>query len=106
MYDSPEELLGKIRLGEDTPLELKAVDFRGQRVHEPARDDLADEIAAIEMFVRSAAIGCINVPPGAGKMEIPDKGLGCIKGLGRDVQNGNPGSRNPPACRGSARFDR
>ena len=71
MYDSPEELLGKIRLGEDTPLELKAVDFRGQRVHEPARDDLADEIAAIEVFVRSAAIGCINVPSGAGKMEIP-----------------------------------
>src|SRR3972149_2068630 len=47
MYDSPEELLGKIRLGEDTSLELKAVDFRGQRVNEPARDDLADEIAAI-----------------------------------------------------------
>ena len=47
MYDSPEELLGKIRLGEDTSLELKAVDFRGQRVAEPARDDLADEIAAI-----------------------------------------------------------
>ena len=47
MYDSPEALLGKIRLGEDTSLELKAVDFRGQRVAEPARDDLADEIAAI-----------------------------------------------------------
>jgi len=47
MYDSPEELLRKIRLGEDTSLELKTVVFRGQRVHEPARDDLADEIAAI-----------------------------------------------------------
>jgi predicted HTH transcriptional regulator len=47
MYDSPEELLRKIRLGEDTSLELKAVVFRGQKVHEPAREDLADEIAAI-----------------------------------------------------------
>ncbi|GAB4254522.1 MAG: ATP-binding protein [Thermoleophilia bacterium] len=47
MYDSPEELLRKIRLGEDTSLELKAVVFRGQKVREPARDDLADELAAI-----------------------------------------------------------
>ncbi|MGH7823098.1 MAG: ATP-binding protein, partial [Candidatus Binatia bacterium] len=35
------------RLGEDTSLELKAVSFRGQKVLEPARDELADEIAAI-----------------------------------------------------------
>jgi ATP-dependent DNA helicase RecG len=47
MYDSPEEMIGKIRLGEDTSLELKAVFFRGDRVKEPSRPDLADEIAAI-----------------------------------------------------------
>ena len=47
MYDSLEELLGKIRLGEDTALELKSVSFRGDRVSEPRRDDLADEIAAM-----------------------------------------------------------
>lgn len=47
MFDSPEELLRKIRLGEDTSLELKAVRFRGDRVSEPRRDDLADELAAI-----------------------------------------------------------
>ncbi len=47
MFDSPEELLRKIRLGEDTSLELKAVAFRGNRVAEPARDDLAEEIVAI-----------------------------------------------------------
>lgn len=47
MYDSPEELLDKIRLGEDTSLELKTVRFRGDRVSEPRREDLADEIAAI-----------------------------------------------------------
>ncbi len=47
MYDSPEELLAKIRLGEDTSLELKTVGFRGQKVSEPRRNDLADEIAAI-----------------------------------------------------------
>ena len=47
MFDSPEELLSKIRLGEDTSLELKAVQVRGDRVAAPGRDDLADEIAAI-----------------------------------------------------------
>jgi predicted HTH transcriptional regulator len=47
MFDSPGELLRKIRLGEDTSLELKRVAFRGDRLSEPRRDDLADEIAAI-----------------------------------------------------------
>lgn len=47
MFDSPEELLQKIRLGEDTSLELKTVRFRGNQVAEPRRDDLADELAAI-----------------------------------------------------------
>ena len=47
MFDTPEELLGKVGLGEDTSLELKAVRFKGHRVAEPKRDDLADELAAI-----------------------------------------------------------
>ncbi|MBI1747102.1 MAG: putative DNA binding domain-containing protein [Acidobacteria bacterium] len=47
MFDSTEELLRKIRLGEDTSLELKAVRFRGERVFDPARKDLADELAGI-----------------------------------------------------------
>jgi len=47
MFDSTEELLRKIRLGEDTPLELKAVRFRGNKIDGPSRDDLSDEIAAI-----------------------------------------------------------
>ena len=47
MFDTPEELLEKVGLGEDTSLELKAIRFKGYRVAEPKRDDLADEIAAI-----------------------------------------------------------
>lgn len=47
MFDTQEELLQKIRLGEDTSLELKTVRFRGDHVAEPRRDDLADELAAI-----------------------------------------------------------
>ena len=47
MFDSPEELLRKIHLGEDTSLELKSVRFKEGRVSEPKRDDLANEISAI-----------------------------------------------------------
>jgi len=47
MFDSPEELLRKIRLGEDTSLELKTIHFRGGRVSDPRRNDLADELAAM-----------------------------------------------------------
>ncbi len=47
MFDSPDELLRKIRLGEDTSLELKAVGWRGDRVAQPKRDELANEIAAM-----------------------------------------------------------
>jgi len=46
MYDSPIELIEKIRLGEDSTLEYKAVTFRGQKIDGPRRDDLADELAA------------------------------------------------------------
>lgn len=47
MFNSHEELLQKIRLGEDTSLELKAVRFSGHRISGPRRDELADELAAI-----------------------------------------------------------
>jgi predicted HTH transcriptional regulator len=46
MFDSNEELLAKIRLGEDSLLELKSVRWKGERIVAPARDDLADELAA------------------------------------------------------------
>ena len=47
VFDSPEELLRGIRLGEDTALELKGVSFRGARVSGPDRGALADELSAI-----------------------------------------------------------
>jgi ATP-dependent DNA helicase RecG len=46
MFDTKEDLLGQIRLGEDSRLELKAVTFRGARVAGPHPNGLADEIAA------------------------------------------------------------
>jgi len=46
MFDSQEELLDKILLGEDSTLELKNVVFRGNKIDGPKREDLADELAA------------------------------------------------------------
>lgn len=46
MFDSAKELLDKIRLGEDSFLELKEVRFAGNRVSAPHRDSVADELAA------------------------------------------------------------
>ncbi|MEW6221197.1 MAG: ATP-binding protein [Thermodesulfobacteriota bacterium] len=51
MFDTREELLAQIRLGEDSRLELKAVTFRGDRVAGPHPAGLADEMAA---FANSA----------------------------------------------------
>ncbi|MCK6503174.1 putative DNA binding domain-containing protein [Myxococcota bacterium] len=47
MFDSAPELLDKIRLGEDNALELKAVTLAGKKVTGPARESLADELAAM-----------------------------------------------------------
>jgi len=47
MLDTPQELLDRIRLGEDSRLELKEVRFSGDRVSAPSRGDLADELAAL-----------------------------------------------------------
>ena len=46
MFDSRKELLDKIRLREDTCLEVKEVRFSGRRISEPHRDSFADSIAA------------------------------------------------------------
>lgn len=46
MFATRSELLEKIRLGEDTFLELKEVKFAGGKVRGPSQDGLADELAA------------------------------------------------------------
>ena len=46
MLESPDQLLEKIRLGEDSFLECKEVVFAGGRIKAPGRDDLADELTA------------------------------------------------------------
>jgi len=47
MFDSSEELLRKIQLGEDSLPECKEVTFRGTRIQGPGRGGLSDELAAM-----------------------------------------------------------
>ena len=47
MYDQLSDLLKQIALGEDSVLELKAVEFSGNRVSAPHRGGMADELAAM-----------------------------------------------------------
>lgn len=56
MFDSPKDLIDKIRLGEDSLLELKEVRFGNGRVTAPHRDALADELAA---FANSRGGVCV-----------------------------------------------
>lgn len=46
MFGTRAELLEKVRLGEDSFLELKEVRFSGGKVRGPTQNDLADELAA------------------------------------------------------------
>lgn len=56
MFDTPGELLDKIRLGEDSTLELKTVRFSGGRMTGPEARDLADELAAFGNFVAGVVV--------------------------------------------------
>jgi len=56
VFDTPKELIDKIRLGEDSLLELKEVRFGNGRVTAPHRDALADELAA---FANSRGGVCV-----------------------------------------------
>ena len=46
MFDSKKEIQAKIRLGEDAYLGYKEVRFAGNRVQDPHRDSLANELAS------------------------------------------------------------
>lgn len=60
---SRSELLEKIRLGEDTFLELKEVKFAGGKVRGPAQDALADELAAFANASGGSSCSASTTPP-------------------------------------------
>jgi len=47
MFETTDELLKHIRLGEDSSLELKNLEYKGNHVSNPHRNSMADELAAM-----------------------------------------------------------
>lgn len=80
------EILRHIRLGEDGRVEFKEVRFKGSRVDEPKRDDLADELAA---FANSEG-GCLILGVHDRTREvigIPPEKLDVVETLVREICN-------------------
>lgn len=84
MFNSQRELLDKIRLGEDSFLELKEVRFSGARVNGPHRDSLADELAA---FANSGGGVCVlGVEDGTREIQgIPVDRLDSVEEFVREI---------------------
>lgn len=86
MFDTPSELLDKIRLGEDSTLELKAVRFSGDRITGPEARELADELAAFGNFVSGVIV--LGVDDKTRSVEgIPEERLDLVETTIRDVVN-------------------
>jgi predicted HTH transcriptional regulator len=87
MFDSPQQLLDRIRLGEDGALELKEVRFAGERVVAPSRDALADELAAFANS-RRGGVCVLGVEDGTREIVgIPVERLDTVESLVREVCN-------------------
>ena len=79
MIYSPEELLRRIRLGEDNSFELQSVAFKGEAVIRPLPQKLADELASMAntndcvviLGVDDKTREIIGIPEG--RMEIVDR---------------------------------
>jgi ATP-dependent DNA helicase RecG len=93
MFDTKDELLERIRLGEDSVFEMKAVHFRGNKIAGPGRDELADEIAA---FANShAGVLLLGVEDNTRRIAgIPLDRLDAVESLVREVLHD---SIEPPA---------
>lgn len=86
MYENTTDLLKQIALGEDSVLELKAVEFSGNKVIGPHKNGMADELAAMA----NTASGIIVLGVDDKSREIrgipPDK-LDIVEGWLRSICN-------------------
>ena len=86
IYENLSDLLKQIALGEDSVLELKTIEFRGNKVTGPHRDGMADDLAA--MANTATGIIVLGVDDKTGKIHgiLPDK-LDMVEGWLRSICN-------------------
>jgi predicted HTH transcriptional regulator len=83
MFDTLADLIEKIRLGEDSYLELKEVRLAGSKVTAPHRDSLADELAA---FANSRGGVCVlGVDDARTVLGIPVEDLDAVEDFVREL---------------------
>lgn len=86
MYENISDLLKQIALGEDSVLELKAVEFSGNKVTGPHKDGMADELAA--MSNTASGIIVIGVDDKTREIRgIPPEKLDIVEGWLRAICN-------------------
>ncbi|MBT3227027.1 MAG: transcriptional regulator [Deltaproteobacteria bacterium] len=56
MFDTTDELLRQIQLGEDSSLELKNLEYKNNQVSGPHRNSMADELAAMANTANSVVV--------------------------------------------------
>ena len=87
-----EDLARRIRLGEDSSLELKRVVLAGGRVTGPRRDDFADELAALA----NARGGLVVLGVDDATREVHGIPLGSLDAVERWIREVCNGSIKPP----------
>ncbi len=86
MYENISDLLKQIVLGEDSVLELKTVEFSGNRVVGPHKDGMADELAA--MANTASGIIVLGVDDKTKEIRgIPSEKLDIVEGWLRSICN-------------------
>lgn len=87
MFDSTVDLLEKIRLGEDSLLELKAIYFKGQGSQvDLSRNEIADELAALANTRGGVVVFGVDDKTRE-PLGIPLEKLDLVEGFIRDVCN-------------------
>ena len=84
MFNSKQELLARIRLSEDSRLELKEVRLDGRRVVDPNRNSLADELAAFANAHGGVCVLGVRDKPRE-VIGIPDEGVSAVEAFVRDI---------------------
>ncbi|EHQ52480.1 putative transcriptional regulator, partial [Ectothiorhodospira sp. PHS-1] len=86
MYENMSDLLRQIALGEDSVLELKAVEFIGEKVIGPHKNGMADELAAMANTVSGIIV--LGVDDKTKEIRgIPPEKLDFVEGWLRSICN-------------------
>ncbi len=86
MFETTDELLKQIRLGEDSALELKSLDYKGSRISGPHRDSMADELAA--MANTASGVFVLGVDDKSGSIVgVPEEKLDAVETWMRGICN-------------------